>query len=399
MKFVATGLLLAAAVVFLIARTFHGDPAIWGYVEAGAEAAMVGALADWFAVTALFRHPLGLPIPHTAIIPRRKDEIGRSLGQFVEGNFMSREIIGERLRGAGIARRLGEWVSVAENATRAADAIADVLTNTIKVLDDDEVSAALEQMVEQRIRATDVSPLVGRAIDLAVEGDHHERLFDAVLTAAGNLMEDNRDTFRARLSEESPWWVPEPIDDRVFAKAYAGVRRLLDDIARDPDHPIRQTVERRMLDFAGRLKTDPEMLSKGTNLKEELLAHPDFRAWTASLWRDAKHGLLDATSTPGSELRRRIAATMQQQGIRLVGDPDLQARVDESIQRGVYYVVDNYRSEVSGLIESTIAKWDGPSTARLMELQVGRDLQFIRINGTIVGCLVGVLIHAFTQVL
>ena len=154
-----------------------------------------------------------------------------------------------------------------------------------------------------------------------------------------------------------------------------------------------------MLDFAERLKTDPEMLSKGTDLKEELLAHPDFRAWTAGLWRDTKRGLLDATSTPGSELRLRIAATMQRLGVRLVTDPELQERIDASIQRGVYYVVDNYRSEVSGLIESTIAKWDGPSTARLMELQVGRDLQFIRINGTIVGCIVGVLIHAYTQVL
>ena len=157
--------------------------------------------------------------------------------------------------------------------------------------------------------------------------------------------------------------VPERIDARVFAKAYAGVRRLLDDVARDPDHPIRKAAERRMLDFAERLKTDPEMLSKGTDLKEELLAHPDFRAWTASLWRDTRRGLLDTTSTPGSELRLRIAATMQRLGVRLATDPDLQEHVDTSIQHGVYYVVDNYRSEVSGLIESTITKWDGPSTA------------------------------------
>ena len=399
MKAVASGLLVFAAIVFLFARTFHGEPAIWGYVEAGAEAAMVGALADWFAVTALFRHPLGLPIPHTAIIPNRKDEIGRSLGEFVEGNFMSREVIGERLRGAGIARRFGEWLGEQENSDRAAAAVADVLTNTIKVLDDGEVSSALQRMVEQRVRATDVSPLVGRAIDLGVEGGHHERLFDAVLKGAGNFMEDNRDAFRARLSEESPWWVPDPIDDRVFAKVYTGVRRFLDDLFADPNHPVRRTVEARMLDFAGRLKTDPEMAAKGEELKEELLAHPDFRAWTESLWRDAKHSLLAATSTPDSELRQRMSLTMQRLGVRLVDDPELQSRADESIQRVVYYVVDNYRSEVSALIESTIAKWDGPSTARLLELQVGRDLQFIRINGTVVGCIVGVLIHAFTQLL
>jgi uncharacterized membrane-anchored protein YjiN (DUF445 family) len=399
MKLAATGLLVFAAVVFLVARTFHGDPAIWGYVEAGAEAAMVGALADWFAVTALFRHPLGLPIPHTAIIPERKDEIGRSLGEFVEGNFMSGEIIGERVRGAHVARRLGVWLTDPTHAARAADGLADAMNSTLKVLDDTEVQAALEKMVEQRIRSTEVSPLVGRAIDIAVEGGHHERLFDAVLTGIGHFMEDNRETFRQRVGKESPWWVPEPLDDRVFAKVYGGVSRFLADVAADPDHEIRHTVERRMVDFAERLKTDPNLAAKGEELKEELLAHPDTRAWMASLWRETKTSLLAETGTQGSELRLRLSLTMQRLGLRLESEPELQQRVDESVERLVLYVVENYRSEVSALIETTIAKWDGPSTARLMELQVGRDLQFIRINGTVVGCIVGVLIHAFTQLL
>jgi uncharacterized membrane-anchored protein YjiN (DUF445 family) len=399
MKLVATALLAVAAVIFLIARSFHGDPEVWGYVEAGAEAAMVGALADWFAVTALFRHPLGIPIPHTAIIPERKDQIGRSLGQFVEGNFMSREIIGERLRGAGVGRRLGDWLSEPANAMRASDALADAMNSTLKVLDDREVQAGLEKMIEQRIRSTEVAPLVGRAIDLAIEGGHHERLFDAVLTGVSVFMEDNRDTFRERLHEESPWWVPEPIDDRIFAKIYNGVQHFLADVAANPDHEVRQTVERRVSSFGERLKTDPSLAAKGEELKEELLAHPDMRAWMASLWNESKRGLLEATATPGSELRLRMTLTLQRLGLRLQSEPELQARVDASIERLVMYVVENYRSEVSALIESTIAKWDGPSTARTLELQVGRDLQFIRINGTIVGCLAGLGIHALTQLL
>jgi uncharacterized membrane-anchored protein YjiN (DUF445 family) len=399
MKAVATALLAVAAVIFLVARSFHGDPGVWGYVEAGAEAAMVGALADWFAVTALFRHPLGLPIPHTAIIPQRKDQIGRSLGQFVEGNFMSREIIGERLRGAGVGRRFGDWLAEPANATRAADAVADAMNSTLRVLDDREVEAGLERMIESRIRATDVAPLLGRAIDLAMEGGHHERLFDSVLVSVKGFMEDNRDTFRARLDHESPWWVPEPIDDRIFNKIYTGVHSFLGDVAADPNHEIRHTVTERAAAFAARLKTDPTLAAKGEELKEELLAHPDMRAWMASVWRESKRGLLDATATPGSELRQRMSSTLQRLGVRLQSEPELQERVDASIERFVMYVVDNYRSEVSSLIESTIAKWDGPSTARTLELQVGRDLQFIRINGTIVGCLAGLGIHAISQLL
>lgn len=399
MKVVATALLVVAAIVFLIARSFHGDPGFWGYVEAGAEAAMVGALADWFAVTALFRHPLGIPIPHTAIIPERKDQIGRSLGEFVEGNFMSREIIGERLRGAGVGRRLGDWLAEPDNASRAGDAVADALNSTLKVLDDREVQAGLEKMIEQRIRSTEVAPLVGRAIDLAIDGGHHERLFDAVLTGVSGFMVDNREAFRARLDQESPWWVPEPIDDRIFNKIYTGVQRFVADVAADPQHEIRQTVEQRAAAFADRLKSDPALAAKGEELKEELLAHPDMRAWMASLWRESKQGLLDATATPGSELRQRMSLTLQRLGVRLQSEPELQERVDASIERLVMYVVDNYRSEVSALIESTIAKWDGPSTARTLELQVGRDLQFIRINGTIVGCLAGLLIHTISQLL
>ena len=395
MKAFALSLLVAAAGLDVLARSLDGTG--WGYVSAFAEAAMVGALADWFAVTALFRHPLRLPIPHTAIIPNRKDDIGRSLGEFVENEFMSREVLDERLAGIGVGRRLGEWLSEPTHAERAAVAVADVVRGAIEVIDDAEVQEGIERIVENRIRSTHVAPLLGKTIDLAIEGGHHQRLLDAIFTGLQGFLDDNRVTFRERLEQESPWWVPDAIDDRIFAKIYDGVTRFLIDVGGDPSHEVRASIEKRVEAFAGRLRDDPEMIAKGEQLKEELLAHPDMRAWMESLWRDAKRGLIEATSQPTSELNQRIATSLAKLGARLHDEPELQAKIDHWVARAVGYVIDNYRSEVSKLIESTVARWDGESTSRKLELQVGRDLQFIRINGTIVGGLAGLVIHAIGE--
>ncbi|MCU1394410.1 MAG: hypothetical protein JWM34_2838 [Ilumatobacteraceae bacterium] len=399
MKLFALALLIAAAALFLVARANEDGSSAWGYVRAFAEAAMVGALADWFAVTALFRHPLGLPIPHTAIIPNRKDEIGRSLGEFVETNFMSREILEERLAGIDVGRRIGEWLAEPANAARAAIGVADVIRGAIEVIDDTQVQEGIERIVQNRIRSTAVAPLLGKTIDLAVEGGHHQRLLDAIFSGLQGFLDDNRVTFRERLEQESPWWVPESIDDRIFTKIYDAVIRFLLDVGADPEHEVRHTIEARVEAFADRLRTDPELLAKGEQLKDEVLAHPDMQAWISSLWRDAKRGLIDAASRPDSELRERIATSLGKLGERLRDEPELQAKIDRWVTQAVGYVVENYRSEVSALIESTVARWDGESTSRKMELQVGRDLQFIRINGTIVGGLAGLIIYTVGQLL
>ncbi|MEQ9163055.1 MAG: DUF445 family protein, partial [Ilumatobacter fluminis] len=255
MKLVALSLLVAAAIVFVWA-SLDGRDGWVGYVKAFAEAAMVGALADWFAVTALFRHPLRLPIPHTAIIPRRKDQIGRSLGTFVEENFLTAEVLGERLEQAQIGRRTGEWLARPENAAKASEALGDALKGTLEVLDDREVQHGLEGVVRRRIADTPVSPVVGKAIDLTVDGGHHQRLLDAVLVGLGGFLDDNRATFRRRLDEESPWWVPEPIDDRFFEKIYTAVGSFLHDVGADSDHEVRHSIEDRVVAFAERLKHD-----------------------------------------------------------------------------------------------------------------------------------------------
>lgn len=398
MKAVAVSLLIAAAVVYVITRIDGGEGWV-GYVRAFSEAAMVGALADWFAVTALFRHPLRIPIPHTAIIPKRKDQIGRSLGEFVESNFLTQEVLGERLAHADIGRRLGVWLAEPDNAHRASEALGDALKGTLEVLDDKEVQHGLEGVVRRRISATPAAPLFGKAIDLTIDGGHHQRLLDSVLIGLGGFLDDNRATFRKRLDEESPWWVPEPIDDRVFEKIYTAVGSFIADVGADPHHEVRSSVDTRVAALAERLKHDPEMLAKGEALKDELLDHPEFRAWIESLWLGTKQAMIDAANDPDSELRVRAQTSLQQLGSRLSADPALQLKVNDWVERAVGYVIDRYRSEVGDLIANTVERWDGESTAEKMELQVGRDLQFIRINGTLVGGLAGVAIHALSALL
>jgi uncharacterized membrane-anchored protein YjiN (DUF445 family) len=398
MKVVATSLLVAAAVVYVIARTDDSGATWVGYVRAAAEAAMVGALADWFAVSALFRHPLGIPIPHTAIIPRRKDQIGRSLGEFVEGNFLTHDVLNERLADAAVGRRLGTWLAQPDNARRAADGLADALRGTLEVLDDAEVQAGLERVIEAQVRAAPAAPMFGRAIDLAMEGGHHQRLLDAVLVGLAGFLEDNRVTFRERLETESPWWIPESIDNRIFEKIYSAVHSFIGDVGADPDHQVRHTIDVRLSAFATRLRHDPDLLAKGEELKDELLAHPDVREWLASLWGEAKRAMITAAGDEHSELRTRMTSSLRGLGERLSIDEDLQHKVDDWLMRSVGYVIDHYRSEVSDVIASTVERWDADTTSRKMELQVGRDLQFIRINGTIVGGLAGVVIHAVGNV-
>ncbi|MFK8023934.1 MAG: DUF445 domain-containing protein [Ilumatobacter sp.] len=399
MQRVATSLFLAAAVVFVIAKA-NEDSATWiGYVRATAEAAMVGAIADWFAVTALFRHPLRIPIPHTAIIPKRKDEIGRSLGRFVESNFLTTEVIDQRLRSAAIGQRLGAWLADGRNAARVAAGSVDVARGALDVLDDDEIQQALGGLVRRRIDDTPVAPLVGRAVDVSIDGGHHQRLLDAVLVGLSRFMVDQRETFRQRLYAESPWWVPEGVDDRVYDKIHEVVNRFLLDVRADPHHEVRRGVDEQVTELARRLREDPDLRARGEQWKAELVDHPEVRTWIDSLWSEAKQTLLDAADDPNGELRERLTAGIVDLGRRLESDVELQRKLEDWAARALAHLVENHGSEVGDVIESTVARWDGESTAEKLELQVGRDLQFIRINGTLVGGLAGFVIHAFGQLL
>ena len=275
--------------------------------------------------------------------------------------------------------------------------MADALRGSLEVIDDRDVGGVLQGLIERKIRDTPIAPLLGRGIDLAMDGGHHQRLLDTVLTGLGSFIDDNRATFRERLANESPWWVPEGIDDRIYAKITTALHSFLADISTNPEHEVRKAIDRRILAFADRLRTDPGLIDKLESVKAELLAHRDVQAWLQSLWGEVKRTTLIATDDPDSELRRRIDTSLERLGTRLAEEPELQAKVDDWVDRAAGYVVDHYRGEVADIISSTVAKWDGRATAERLELQVGRDLQFIRINGTIVGGIAGLLIHTVSQ--
>lgn len=399
MKLVATSMLVGAAIVFALARGFEESVPALGYVRATAEAAMVGALADWFAVTALFRHPLGIPIPHTAIIQTRKNQIGASLGGFVRDNFLTAEVVGERLRSAGLAERVGRWLAEPANAKTVGAQSAAVVRGVAEVLQDDVVSGSIEQVVVNRAQRVAVAPLVGRAVELAFEGEHHQTLLDEVLGGLGRFMEENRPAFRQRLYQESPWWVPASVDDVVFEKIYEVVQRFLDEVATDREHEMRADLDRRTMRLAGELKSSPAMEARAEELKEQLLTHPEFRAWSASLWSRIKIMILDATDDPESELRQRLELALVDAGRSLAADPEMQAKIDRWIVDATTYIAEQFRGEVADLISSTVERWDTAETADRLELQVGRDLQFIRINGTIVGGLAGLVIYTVSELL
>jgi uncharacterized membrane-anchored protein YjiN (DUF445 family) len=308
-------------------------------------------------------------------------------------------VLAERLAQARVGERLGTWLSRPANAARAGDAVADLLKGTLEVLDDKQVQEGLEKVVRARIDATPAAPLVGRIVAVSVEGGHHQRLLDAVLVGLRGFLDDNRGTFRQQLEQESPWWVPEPIDDRIFKKIYTAVERFMDEVAADQNHEVRRTIDQRVARFAERLQHDPTLLAKGEELKRELLEHPEVRAWLESLWLSLKAGMVAAADDPGSELRVRLLAGLQHLGARLASEPELRQKFDGWVERAVGYLVDHYRSEVSDLIATTVERWDAETTSRKVELQVGRDLQFIRINGTIVGGLAGLMIHFVSEFL
>lgn len=399
MKRRATGLLLLVTVAFVLIRLTTDGDGFAGYAEAAAEAAMVGGVADWFAVTALFRHPLGIAIPHTAIIPTRKDQIGESLGSFVQDNFLNDDLVGARVRDFGPAERLGRWLAEPENARRIGEQTPAVFGGVTDFLDDDDVAAGIGQLLARRLEAIELAPLASRGLEVAIEGGHHQAAFDATLRGVDKLVTEHHEVLRQRLYEESPWWVPESIDDRVFSKITTGTTRLVADVLAKPDHELRGIVDQRARDLAARLRESPELQRRGEELKAEILAHPEVRAWLNSIWDHIKTGLMDATVDPESELRHRLEAALVNAGETLMTDPALQAKVDAWIERVVRYLVNQSDDEVASLISSTFARWDAHQTGKRIELQVGRDLQFIRINGTVVGGLVGVVIHAVATLL
>jgi uncharacterized membrane-anchored protein YjiN (DUF445 family) len=399
MKRRATGLLIAATVVFVATHLLEPQYAWLGYLRAMAEAAMVGGLADWFAVTALFRHPMGIPIPHTAIVPQRKDRVGRTLGAFVQRNFLTREVIEGRLRSLRVAERLAGWIAQPENARTIARQTAVALSAGAQVLKDDDVQALIDHNLQQRIRRMQIAPLAGRLLSVVTENNRHQELLNEAIVLVARTVEDNHDLIRDRVERESPWWVPTAVDRKIYEKIVTSIERTLVEIRDDPEHPLRMRFDAALREFIERLQTSPETAARAEALKLELIDADAVRKFSGSLWMDTKAALLrfaenpDATAREGGSIERALTAF----GEAVLADPALVAKVDDFITDIAVFLVARYQDDVADLIAHTVQSWDAEVTAQRIELAIGADLQYIRINGTLVGALAGLLIYTLSK--
>ncbi|MFI8963781.1 DUF445 domain-containing protein [Streptomyces sp. NPDC053493] len=401
MKALATGLLALVAAIYALATWAKAsDAGAWaGYVAAAAEAGMVGALADWFAVTALFRRPLGLPIPHTAIIPTKKDQLGASLGSFVGENFLSADVVRGRLRGFRIASRLGTWLADPAHADRVTSELAAALRGALTVLRDSDVQAIVSEAVTRRAEAAEVGPALGKTLGRLVSDGAHHRAVDLVCARAHDWLVTHGDSVMEAVQGGAPGWTPRFVDRRVGERVYKELLRFVTEMRDMPAHPARGAIDRFLTDFAADLQADTDTRARVERLKSDLLARPEIQDVIASVWSSLRSMILAAAEDDQSQLRRRARASLISLGQRLAGDARLQEKVEGWSEDAAAYVVTTYRGEITSLITDTVAGWDATQTSRKIEANIGRDLQFIRINGTVVGALAGLLIYTISHAL
>ncbi|MDQ0748750.1 uncharacterized membrane-anchored protein YjiN (DUF445 family) [Streptomyces africanus] len=401
MKLTATGLLLFVAVVYILAKWAQNSGAgPWAsYVAAASEAGMVGALADWFAVTALFRHPLGIPIPHTAIIPTKKDQLGVTLGEFVGENFLSEDVVRQRLRAVGIGSRLGAWLAVPEHADRVTAELSTALRGALTVLRDSDVQAVVGEAITRRANAQEIGPGIGKMLEKIVADGGHKRIVDLVVTRAHDWLVLHRDEVMDAVEGGAPGWTPRFVDRKVGERVYKELLRFATEMRDMPAHPARGALDRFLTDFASDLQSDTDTRARVERLKGEVLGRGEVQDLIASAWTAVRSMIVAAAEDERSELRLRVRASLLSLGSRMAGERKVQDKVDKWVEDAAVYVVTTYRKEITSLITDTVASWDAEHTTRKIEANIGRDLQFIRINGTVVGSLAGLLIYTVSHAL
>ncbi len=390
----ATALLGAVTVLFVVVTALGHHGTLLGFVQAGAEASMVGGVADWFAVTALFRRPLGLPIPHTALIVERKDQFAATLGQFVQENFLSADVLAERIRAAGLVPRLASWLSGRDSAARFAGRAADVVVTVTEALRDEDVQRVITAELTRVVDSVEVAPLAGKVLRVVIKGGHHSELFNELMAAADGYLERHYTELRDMFESEAPRWIPDIAYRRVFDRLYHRLRERLAAMAADPGDSTRLQFEGWLAGLPDRLETDPGLRARGEQFKRDVLGSTALRDWSSELWQRAKAALRAQAADPDSELRRRLTELLMAGGRRLESDQRLADGLERMIESGARAVAEQYHDELAGLVTGTIERWDARETSSQLELLLGRDLQFIRINGTVVGALVGLVLHA-----
>ncbi|WP_425352353.1 DUF445 domain-containing protein [Allosphingosinicella vermicomposti] len=395
MRIMATGMLVAMAALFLLATSMKDAHPAWSFVKAFAEAAMVGGLADWFAVTALFRHPLGLPIPHTAIIPRNKDRIGDTLAAFLKTNFLTPSVVARRMRGVDVAGAIGRFLTdPPREEGRLREGASRLIVDILESLDQERLGGMVKSAISSRIKTLQVSPVLGQSLEAAMDENRHVPVLDSIVTWAGRTLDANEDVIRQMVHERAGWVMRlAGIDDRLADSIIDGLRRLTIDMAVDPEHPLRQSAEEGLARLAQNLRTDPETQAKVEEMKNNIVENDAVGDWMDGLWENGRAALLKAARDPDAALAGKFGDALRQLGQTLQEDARLKAAINQFARRALVGIVATYGNGIVALVSETVRSWDARTITGRLEGAVGRDLQYIRINGTLVGGLVGLLIH------
>src|SRR4051794_40703292 len=395
MKVVATGLLVVMAVVFFATRPFeHQYPAL-GYVKAFAEAAMVGGLADWFAVTALFRHPLGLPIPHTAIIPRNKDRIGEALANFLKENFLIPAVVARRMQDIDVAGAAGRFLQTpAGEGNRIRAGASRLIADIFEGLDDERLGGIVKGAIASRLRKMEVSPLLGHALASAINEDRHVPMLEASIRWMARALDANEQLIREMVHKKANWVLKlAGLDAKLADAIIDGLKKLTVEMSTDPAHPVRVKIEEALAQLANDLQTRPETRKRVEAIKEQLLDNKSVSLWLDTLWQKGREAVIRAARNPDAVLAGKLGEVMKSMGSTLESDARIRAAINQFARRATVGLAASYGSSIVRLVSDTVRSWDARTVTARLEAAVGRDLQYIRINGTLVGGMVGLVLH------
>jgi len=395
MKVAATGLLVVMAGVFVAARMLEPQYPWLGYVKAFSEAAMVGGLADWFAVTALFRHPLGIPIPHTAIIPRNKDRIGEALARFLQENFLIPGVVARRMQKLDVAGTAGRFLQTpAGQGTRIRAGASRLIADMFESLDDERLGGIVKGAIASRLRKTEISPLLGHALASAINDDRHVPMLEAAIRWTARALDANEPLIRDMVHKKANWVLKlAGLDAKLADAIINGLRKLTAEMSTDPAHPVRIKVEEALAQLANDLQTRPETRERVEAIKEQLLDNKSVGLWLDALWQKGREAVIRAARNPDAVLAGKLGEIMKSMGATLENDPRIRVAINRFARRASVGLAASYGSSIVKLVSETIRGWDARTVTARLEAAVGRDLQYIRINGTLVGGLVGVVLH------
>ena len=389
-------LLLLALMAVLFAVTLERPEAWAGWLHAFAEAGMVGAFADWFAVVALFRHPMGIPIPHTAIIPKRKDEIGENLANFVAEHFLHPDVVRVKLESANLAKNTAQWLKSPRGQERVQDLSIRLVHWVLGALHEERVRQFIGRLGSRQLAQLNLAPLLGRTLDWLVQDGRHQEVLTQSLRFALVMLHDTREVIRGNVQQESPWWMPGFVDDKIVVQMLDRIETLLLEMSLDPDHVMRGNFNRWMLRWADDLQHSPEYQRWGEQFKESMLENSGLQNYLYRLWTDLVSGLEADLENPDSQFRGQLNNLVAGLADEMDRDEEMQSWVNAWLVEAAVSVVDENRHAIASLISDTVKSWDAAETSGRIEAAIGRDLQFIRVNGTLVGGLVGLVIHAVT---